>query len=83
MIDGIIERKKCILSDNINLRHLYTFKKFPIYCGCVTDDYSKDLFCDMSWDESVNTGIVQLKHLILQLSNRNLLLMVLNLFFRQ
>ncbi len=64
MIDGIIERKKCILSDDINLRHLHTFKKFPIYCGCVTDDYSQDLFCDMSWDESVNTGIIQLKYLI-------------------
>jgi len=61
-----IERNKCILTGNRDLNVVYTFKNFPVFCGCMdtNDNDNDDLFCDMSWSISKSSGIIQLNKLI-------------------
>jgi len=65
-IINTITRDKCLLSNSTDLETLYTFKNFPIYCGCVDldSDVSEDLFSDMIWQKSLTSGNIQLKELI-------------------
>ena len=65
-IINTITRYKCLLSNSTDLETLYTFKNFPIYCGCVDldSDVSEDLFSDMIWQKSLTSGNIQLKELI-------------------
>lgn len=60
----VLERNKCIVTGNTDLKNVYTFKKFPVYCGCVDTSVGNDLFCDMSWDICESSGNIQLKYLI-------------------
>jgi 2-polyprenyl-3-methyl-5-hydroxy-6-metoxy-1,4-benzoquinol methylase len=60
----LIDRKNCVLTNENDLQHLYTFKKFPIFMGCTENDIDTDIAVDMNWSISKNTGIVQLKKLI-------------------
>jgi hypothetical protein len=57
-IINTITRDKCLLSNSTDLETLYTFKNFPIYCGCVDldSDVSEDLFSDMIWQKSLTSG---------------------------
>jgi SAM-dependent methyltransferase len=60
----LIDREKCVLTNENDLQHLYTFKKFPIFMGCTENDIDSDIEVDMSWSISKHTGIIQLKKLI-------------------
>jgi len=54
-------RNNCIISGNADLQHLYTFRKFPIFMGCVdSDDYKNDEYVDMEWYISKSSGMIQL-----------------------
>ena len=60
----VTERKKCIVTGNSDLENIYTFKNFPVYCGCVDTSIEDDMLCDMSWDMCKSSGNIQLKYLI-------------------
>lgn len=60
----MIVRDKCILSKKSDLEHVYTFKNFPIFSGCVNTNFEEDLFFDMVWKCSKSSGIVQLGELV-------------------
>lgn len=57
-------RTKSLLTGRENLEHLYTFKKFPIFMGCVRTPKSQDILADMVWDICKDTGIIQLRELL-------------------
>src|SRR3990170_4049349 len=59
-----IIREKSILTDKSNLEHLFTFKNFPVFMGCVDLPIKEDLFADMEWDICKDTGIIQLRKLL-------------------
>jgi len=60
----LIQRNKDIILDKEDLEHIYTFKDFPVFMGCVDQDPSKDLVADMSWHISKKSGMVQLNPLL-------------------
>lgn len=57
-------REKSVLSGTANLEHLYTFKDFPVFMGCVDTPQSEDIVADMTWDICKDTGIIQLQKLL-------------------
>lgn len=60
-----ILRDKSVITGKKNLEHLYTFKDFPVFMGCVDyTDEKKDLFIDMSFSICKDTGIIQLDKLL-------------------
>lgn len=59
-----IERKKSVLTDKENLEHLYIFKDFPVFMGCVDAPQSDDLVADMVWNICRDTGVIQLGRLL-------------------
>ena len=59
-----IIREKSILTNKSNLEHLFTFKNFPVFMGCVDLPIKEDLFADMEWDICKDTGIIQLRKLL-------------------
>jgi ubiquinone/menaquinone biosynthesis C-methylase UbiE len=60
----LIHRDKDIITGNDDLITLYTYKKFPVFMGCVTHDISEDLFEDMRWQISKSSGMIQLNPLL-------------------
>jgi 2-polyprenyl-3-methyl-5-hydroxy-6-metoxy-1,4-benzoquinol methylase len=59
-----IDRNKDVVFNNYDLEDLYTFKKFPVFMGCVDQDTSKDLLEDMNWKISKESGMIQLNPLL-------------------
>jgi 2-polyprenyl-3-methyl-5-hydroxy-6-metoxy-1,4-benzoquinol methylase len=59
-----INRDKDVVFGNHDLEDLYTFKKFPVFMGCVDQDISKDLLEDMNWKISKKSGMIQLNPLL-------------------
>lgn len=59
-----IERKKSLLTGKDNLEHLYTFKDFPVFMGCVETPRDEDILADMIWDICKDTGFIQLRKLL-------------------
>jgi SAM-dependent methyltransferase len=57
-------RNKSIITDKANLEHLYTFKDFPVFFGCVDHTPEQDLKADMSWAICPESGVIQLDKLI-------------------
>lgn len=62
-LDKYIERNKSVINRS-NLEHLYTFKDFPLFFGCVDSPEEDDLVADMDWAIDKNTGAIQLSKLI-------------------
>ncbi|MFZ2303673.1 MAG: class I SAM-dependent methyltransferase [Minisyncoccia bacterium] len=58
------ERTKSLLTGKDNLEHLYTFKDFPVFMGCVDSPKDEDIVADMVWDICKDTGLIQLQKLI-------------------
>ena len=55
-------RTRCIISES-ELHHVFTFKNFPIFMGCVDfDNDNPDQYYDMKWGVS-DKGIIQLMEL--------------------
>jgi 2-polyprenyl-3-methyl-5-hydroxy-6-metoxy-1,4-benzoquinol methylase len=59
-----IERYESVITGDRNLEHLYTFKDFPVFMGCVDEAQSEDLVADMAWDICKDTGVIQLGKLV-------------------
>lgn len=59
-----IRRTKSLLTGKENLEHLYTFKEFPVFMGCVEMPKSEDMVADMVWDICKDTGLIQLRELL-------------------
>ncbi|HML73032.1 MAG TPA: methyltransferase domain-containing protein [Anaerohalosphaeraceae bacterium] len=60
----LIKRDNCVFSDKQDLEHLYTFRDFPVFMGCVDHAADRDLKVDMSWWISRSTGSIQLNPLV-------------------
>tara|TARA_R110002020_G_scaffold262166_6_gene476633 strand:- start:2625 stop:3788 length:1164 start_codon:yes stop_codon:yes gene_type:complete len=58
------ERKKDLIFENNNMEHLYTFKNFPVFMGCVSSERDQDLKSDMRWEISKKSGMIQLASLL-------------------
>lgn len=59
-----INREKSVITQQENLEHLYTFKNFPVFFGCIDQPKEKDIVADMIWKIDPLTGIIQLSQLI-------------------
>ncbi len=57
-------RDKSLLKETAKLEHLFTFKDFPVFMGCVDTPQSEDIVADMIWDICKDTGIIQLRELL-------------------
>jgi len=63
-LKNYIGRPTSILTGKENLEHLYTFKDFPVFFGCVDTPKEDDLFADMVWGIDPDTGVIQLTKLV-------------------
>lgn len=60
-----IIRDKCVINNEKDLEHLYSFNNFPVFMGCVSDrNLKNDILLDMNFFISKTTGIVQLNPLV-------------------
>jgi hypothetical protein len=62
----MIEREKCVISGKNDLEHLYTFRDFPVFMGCIDASRTDDLKADMVWCIGKESGMIQLKYLVPQ-----------------
>ena len=60
----IKKREACILTHKKDLEVLHTFKKFPVFMGCIDQDESLDLLQEMRWVISRESGLIQLENLL-------------------
>lgn len=59
-----IGRNKSVITGKENLEHLYTFKDFPVFMGCVETPQEDDVVADMEWNICRDTGLIQLGKLL-------------------
>lgn len=59
-----IKRNEDIVFQLEDLESLFCLKNFPVFMGCTKKDISEDLFFDMNWHISKNSGMIQLNPLI-------------------
>lgn len=59
-----VDRPKSVITGKENLEHLYTFKDFPVFMGCVDTPQDEDMVADMIWNICRDTGVVQLGRLL-------------------
>jgi hypothetical protein len=62
-MNKILRNTDVVLGNN-DLEDLYTFKNFPVFMGCTTQDLSNDTLSDMSWKISKESGMIQLNPLL-------------------
>ena len=62
-MNKIIRNNDVVLGNN-DLEDLYTFKNFPVFMGCTTQNPSDDILSDMSWKISKESGMIQLNPLL-------------------
>lgn len=55
-----ISRDYCVFSGNRDMEPLFSFRDFPVFMGCTSEDPSTDLREDMSWWISKGSGSIQL-----------------------
>ena len=60
----LIQRNYDVILEKKDLVDLYSFKNFPVYMGCTTDDFKNDIFADMNWQISRSSGAIQLNPLL-------------------
>lgn len=59
-----ITRNYDIISKEQDLEHIYSFKQFPVFMGCVNQPQSEDIVSDMNWYISKSSGMIQLDPLL-------------------
>ena len=59
-----IDRNYDLISKQEDLEHIYTFKDFPVFMGCVDQPQGQDVIHDMSWYISKSSGMIQLNPLL-------------------
>ena len=60
----LIERKRDVVTGDVNLEELHSLADFPVFMGCVDHSQSEDVIAQMAWCISSDSGFIQLKHLI-------------------
>jgi hypothetical protein len=61
---NFIERVNDVVTGSADLEDLHTLPKFPVFMGSVEHNRTEDLFFDMSWSISRESGLIQLKKLL-------------------
>lgn len=61
---NIINRYNCVITNSKDLEFLYSFKLFPVFMGCVTQEKDNDILFDMDWVISKSSGAIQLQKLL-------------------
>ena len=61
---NLIDRNYCVMTGKRDLEHLYSFKNFPVFMGCLEQPMTDDIKEDMDWWISRETGLIQLKKLL-------------------
>lgn len=64
MINELINRNYDLVYGNNDLELLYTYKKFPVFMGCINTPIDNDQFHDMNWYISKGSGMIQLNPLL-------------------
>jgi hypothetical protein len=59
-----ILRERCAVTGSDDLEPLHTFKRFPVFMGCVEQPEDSDLYADMDWWISRSSGLIQLRQLL-------------------
>ncbi len=59
-----LNRDMCVFTGAKDLEHLYSFKNFPVFMGCVEHPLSEDKLFDMNWFISRSSGSIQLNPLV-------------------
>lgn len=63
MMETIL-RERCAVTGNDDLEPLYKFEHFPVFMGCVLHPEEEDVFADMDWWISRQSGLIQLRQLL-------------------
>ena len=59
-----VDRPQSLLTGSKHLEHLYTFKDFPVFMGCVDSLPEDDIVADMEWVIDRESGMIQLGKLL-------------------
>jgi len=59
-----VNRFEGVVTQKRNLKHIYSFKNFPVFMGCVKSQAKNDLVADMDWGIDPETGVIQLTKLV-------------------
>ena len=59
-----IYRNNDVVLGGFDLEDLYTFKNFPVFMGCTEQATADDIFFDMEWKISKESGAIQLNPLL-------------------
>jgi hypothetical protein len=57
-------RTKDVVTLSSNLEEIHSIGDFPIFMGCVNHGRDEDLTCNLTWQISKDSGLIQLKNLI-------------------
>jgi hypothetical protein len=60
----LIEREKDVVVGTSRLEDLHSLQNFPVFMGSVQHNKEEDLFAEMSWSISLDSGLIQLKKLL-------------------
>jgi 2-polyprenyl-3-methyl-5-hydroxy-6-metoxy-1,4-benzoquinol methylase len=60
----LIQRDNDVILEKNDLVDLYNYKNFPVFMGCTSEDFKKDVFADMNWQISRSSGAIQLNPLL-------------------
>lgn len=60
----LIIRDKDIITGSNDLEELHSIKTYPIYMGCVNQNFGSDIRVEQTWQISRESGIIQLKKLV-------------------
>ena len=61
---NLIERNKDVLTGSRDLEKLHSLMKFPVFMGCVDHPRIEDLFAELTWQISKESGFLQVAKLI-------------------
>jgi SAM-dependent methyltransferase len=60
----LIERNLDLVTGSSKMEDLHSMKNFPVFMGCVEHPESEDIFAELTWQISKDSGFIQLKKLI-------------------
>ena len=61
---NLIIRKKDVVIGTSRLEGLHSLQHFPVFMGSVQHNKEEDLFAEMSWSISLDSGLIQLEKLL-------------------
>jgi hypothetical protein len=61
---SLLERDHCVITGKRDLEPLYSFIDFPVFMGCIDQPLTSDIWENMDWCISRESGLIQLKKLL-------------------